>query len=444
VAEGNLPYLDFFFPQMPLLPLSGALFSEWGTVSLLVLRTLSAGAGLLLTWQMYRLVLRVCSERRLALSAAFLVGLSGLFLAWHTTFKPYAVVDLFLLLSFGSCLRLIQKEGSGPRDVFLTFFWLGLAINFRAVFLAVAPLYIYWLWQGKRQEGLGKLALPGLLGLALPSLPAIGLWLLSSDRFWFANLGFHLQRGPSESLSALLLGKAAALITFLLLPQSLILLGLLVATIILRRRVSANLNGLSRRGLTMALLIAVIYLLPQPVLMQYFQQILPYLILAGLPAVAVMLELQRLRVFRKLGAVIYVLGIIPFVIVFISTPRPADERLTWRNVNSVVAEIESRSMPGDTILAEWAGYPVLAGRSQLAGGECFGFQFPLSLSTAEYHHYHLLTNEAAVVALATGRPRLVIIDGRPDSSWLPTLSSRYRLAITTETTRIYENADTVS
>ena len=194
----------------------------------------------------------------------------------------------------------------------------------------------------------------------------------------------------------------------------------------------------------MALLIAVIYLLPQPVLMQYFQQILPYLILAGLPAVAVMLELQRLRVFRKLGAVIYVLGIIPFVIVFISTPRPADERLTWRNVNSVVAEIESRSMPGDTILAEWAGYPVLAGRSQLAGGECFGFQFPLSLSTAEYHHHHLLTNEAAVVALATGRPRLVIIDGRPDSSWLPTLSSRYKLAITTETTRIYEDADTIS
>ena len=56
VADGMTLYADFFFPQGPMMPLVFAAFSGWGMTSLLLLRLLALVAGLLLTYQTYRIV----------------------------------------------------------------------------------------------------------------------------------------------------------------------------------------------------------------------------------------------------------------------------------------------------------------------------------------------------------------------------------------------------
>ncbi len=105
VADGMTLYKDFFYPQAPLLPLLSAMISGWGITSLLLLRILSLVAGLLLTLFAFRTVRESTRDDNAALIAAVLIAANGMILAWHSVFKPYAFVDLFLLLAFMFLLR---------------------------------------------------------------------------------------------------------------------------------------------------------------------------------------------------------------------------------------------------------------------------------------------------------------------------------------------------
>ena len=220
VADGLLPYRDFFFPQMPLLPFTFFGLSSWGINSLIVLRIIAAFAGILTTYTMYRIVAINLKNEKLAIVAAFFMAFSGLSLNWHTTFKPYAFVDLFLLASFGLLLQARSEKRQFNWSVFAAMLALGLAINFRSIFAVLLPVYAYFFYQAalRHHESFSKCGFAAALGLLLPSIPALYLVATGFEQFWFNNLIFHLHREPINPISALLTHKALSVGKFLILP----------------------------------------------------------------------------------------------------------------------------------------------------------------------------------------------------------------------------------
>jgi 4-amino-4-deoxy-L-arabinose transferase-like glycosyltransferase len=445
IADGNWPYLDFFFPQMPLLPLIFSWLSSWGIESLLLLRVIAASAGLLLTYFTYRLVQRQTADLRVSLAAAFLAGFSGLFFAWHSTFKPYAFTDLFLLLSLYFLFPLFAERRPRLGQAFAGMLCLGLAINLRSLFVALAPLYMFWLLRNVESARIRLQRLTAALAaLILASLPAILLFISSPSKFWFNNLGFHLQRDVSASLSGMLTAKAVVLAKFIVLPQNILLLGLLIGSMVVRKFLSRRELQLPQFSLAIAAVLTILYLLPHPVHLQYFQQVTPYLVLAGLPALTLLTAIPRLRWLRASGVALYLLGILPFVLLFIVSPRERDQRTTWSHVREVVASVENNSSRGDTVLSEWAGFAALSARPQLSGSEHVGWEFPLPVEQEIYHDNHLLTNEDIVAALQARRPLLVISDYRLYPEWVNALNRNYRLVSQTDITSIYRRINETS
>jgi hypothetical protein len=321
-------------------------------------------------------------------------------------------------------------------------FCLGVAISFRSIFVVMAPLFLFWLLYdiGGLRAGVRRL-ITGLAALFIPSIPALMLFVSSPSRFWFNNLGFHLQRETASSAGELAMDKIIVLAKFIILPQTVLLVGLALATLVLRRFLVDRGSRLTFYALAIAVLITAVYLLPHPVLLQYFQQTIPYLVLAGLPALALIASLERLRWLRLSGGVLYLLGILPFLILFVLSPRENDKRTTWDHVKQVISEIQANSSSSDTVLSEWAGFAVLSERPQLAGSEHVGWEYPLPVSDSVYHENHLLTNEDFVSVLRRKRPRLVISDYRLSPQWAEAIKENYRLVSQTGITSIYQRID---
>jgi hypothetical protein len=443
VADGMILYADFFFPQGPLMPLVFAVFSGWGMTSLLFLRMLALVAGVLLTYQSYRIVQEHTNDDQTALTAAFLMAFNGMFLAWHSVFKPFAFVDLFLLLSFGYLLRAETTEKNFRWNAFLSMLFLSTAVNFRSIFLLLLPVFLYFVLKSARRLGLGsaKTLLAMSVGLAVPAIPALVLFLKAPGNFWFDNVIFHLYREPITPFLALVLHKVTVFGKFLALPQTILMLGaLLGGWYLFRQRVVEN-SIMYRRALLLAALICVIYLIPTPVHLQYFQEAMPYLIIAALPVFVLINRTEGLKSLRRSATLLYAFGAIPFVWLFIVSPLSRNARFELSQLRSVVAEVQARSSTSDTLLSEWAGYAALSQRPQLSGSEHVGFYFPLAVDSEVYGRNHLLTNAAIVRALQLKRPKLVVVDYKIYPEWQGALDRNYRLASTIGETMVYERND---
>jgi hypothetical protein len=440
VADGMTLYKDFFFPQAPLMPLVFAVFSGWGMVSLTLLRFLSLAAGLLLTQQTYALVKEQTRDEAGAHAAAFLMAFSGMFLAWHSVFKPFAFVDLFLMLSCRHLLRYETGQGGRTQSALLSILFLSVAINFRSIFLLLLPAYLYLLIRSSRRHGHSVLALvrASALGLLLPSIPALLLFIKAPGNFWFDNLIFHIYREPITPFSALIVHKLTVFGKFLALPQTVMLLGALLGTWFVLKHGLVERSLLYRRSLLLAVLICAIYVLPTPVHLQYFQEAMPYLILSSLPVFTYVFRSESLMALRRSASILYLAGALPFVYLFILSPLPRNVRFELPELRKVISQIQNRSSAGDTLLSEWAGYPALSQRQQLPGTEHVGFYFPLEVESDAYRRNHLVTNGDIVAALRQQRPKLIVVDYRVYPEWQSTLDSNYHLASTVGETLLYE------
>jgi hypothetical protein len=147
---------------------------------------------------------------------------------------------------------------------------------------------------------------------------------------------------------------------------------------------------------------------------------------------------EGLKALRRSVTLLYGVGILPFVWLFIVSPIPRNVRFEQPHLGAVVSEVQSRTSENDTLLSEWAGYAALSQRPQLPGSEHVGFYFPLAVEREVYERVHLLTNGDIVEALQQKRPKLVVIDYKVYPEWQGALDSNYRLASTIGETMIYE------
>ena len=169
VAEGQVPYRDFFHTQGPMLPIAYSAFSGiWKSWGLLGARlfTLALGAlGILLAMGLARRLVPDGRKDAAALAVLFLLGCNLYHLYYVTIPKTYALASLFVLVGF----YLASFRG------FLCLSGAGLALAFaagtRISLGALMPVVGLGLLLTRRWKMLAGFCVGGFLGLALVYLP---------------------------------------------------------------------------------------------------------------------------------------------------------------------------------------------------------------------------------------------------------------------------------
>ena len=195
VAEGQAPYHDFFYPQTPLLPYA---YSGWAEVfglswrSARCLSALFAGATSVIVYALTRCC--GASPRR-ALLAVVVFALSGPTLAWLVVVKTYPLA-LFLLVA-AALLIVAPSTRFSLLRLFLAGVLVGCAIGTRLTMTVALPAFAYSLFtlEAYRRHKLAAFAAAGF-GLACGILPIIWTMAGGPERFWFDNVGYHLEGGP--------------------------------------------------------------------------------------------------------------------------------------------------------------------------------------------------------------------------------------------------------
>ncbi|HEX6702725.1 MAG TPA: hypothetical protein VF101_18505, partial [Gaiellaceae bacterium] len=263
VRHGHVPYRDFFYEQMPLLPYvyggwTAAAGESWYAVRILsTLLACAVGAVL------YVHVLRRHRSRAIAVLALGLYAFSALVLGYFSIVKTFALASLLLLVA------LVVVERASPRWL-LAGLLVGLAVDTRLVFAAAVPAFAF----AARRRFLRFAA-----GLAAGLVPSLVLLALASHQFVFDNLRYH-----GEKTTHGLVGdpgqKARTLGNLLGYGQTDHALGLQFALLALA---TAAALWLGRRRLPLAAgvgaLLAVACLLPTPTYVQYFCVVVPFMVL---------------------------------------------------------------------------------------------------------------------------------------------------------------------
>lgn len=434
VAHGHTPYADFFFPQMPFLPYVLALVSGHGFSTLLYSRLIGLIPATLTPIVLVLILRKVTEVRATRLFVLFLYCLCGLVMVWHAVAKTYAWTDLFLTVLFLGLLRAASSRKLWWWTVAGASF--ALALNFRSVLVIVALPIAFALESGPK-EGRWKIALSILLPAIVISLPTILLLVNDPARFYFNNLGFHFVRNPGVDLGASLVERVGAIAKFLLNPQIwVVIVGLIVAW---KARTSARMAGIAGvNPFVLAALfggvVAFVYLLPSPVHVQYFEQMIPFALIAAVPGFDSFFEsprgtlfgLTRRKVVKAFG-VLYVLALLPFVVIYLGAIREDDKPYSIKNMRSLTEFVQSYPDHGP-VLSEWAGVPVLADRPGLPGYEYIGFQYPLPLTWDKMRAYHLPVNGDLDSLLREEDPALYVVWNQPDSAVTAVARRNYHVA----------------
>ena len=445
VAQGDKPYLDFFFPQMPFLPIALAPLSSAGMSSLFLARIFGFICHLILGFLVYRIAKMMFNDSRISLIAMAVTIFSGPLLTWNSLAKPYFLANMFFVASFLMLIILLSKREANYLHLLLAFIFLGITFNIRSVFIIFVPLYFFLTFFFYKSAGTLKLRyyLPVMLiGLIFPSLYSLRLFIASPDLFTFNNLGYHLLREQAPGFIYLLKTKIIVLGKVLIQPQFFIVLGLAIWSLVLvnSHKFKNYYNSWQKMVVQLAVVVSAfitaIYLIPHPCHVQYFSQALIFLIIASLPAVKFILT--KYKSISYTLAAVYILAFLIYPALYIMDIRSKYLNYSIRHVRQVTKFIQANSASTDTILTEWPAYYVFADRRQTSMGEYCGFQYDFSSPIIPYDKYKLLSNEKINQVLKSREPKLVVISNYVIGEWKKELENNYKILTQIDDTYIYE------
>jgi 4-amino-4-deoxy-L-arabinose transferase-like glycosyltransferase len=447
VKAGNQPYVDFFYPQMPYLPYAYAPFSGLGFSSLYLGRMVSSFAGLLIGVLLFGLIYRMTKDRGTSLLLFFFYGFSGLTLNWHSVVKTAVFSDLFGFLSFCALVFCLNPLYSKKRlGLLLSGFFLGVAFNFRLIFLVILPLEIVTVFMFSKEKGLKERsgdAIMVICGAMLASFPSLYLFYRNPSAFVFGNVGYHLIWGNSV-IRMSLLRRFFTLLKFILYPQNLLILFLGIwgtVTCLFQAIGRKYLNLEDKITLTAVswfLILMLVCFFANPTQLQYYEQVLPYILICTIPIWKMVIEKFRGRKRRSLFVLTgYLVWILPFVWIFIFVSREKDKPVAMSALKSVVTIIKGISKPQDVVLSGWPGYAVLSGRETIAGSETWGGGVIPFLTDQQVREYKLM-NDSDVKEIIQSQGASVIIKEDWFSPQIVNLiKSNYRLVGTTRFVDVY-------
>jgi 4-amino-4-deoxy-L-arabinose transferase-like glycosyltransferase len=163
VSEGRIPYLDFFYPQMPLLPYLYAPVYKMVGSSLANMRLLSVAAGVLSLFLWGLILRRRWPERPgIVMAGLALVAMNPYFLSWNVTVKTFALTNLAVFATVWALDRGLQSRR-----------WSWFLLAGVTAGLGVGVRLLYLPWAGMLALALGWLQLRGMeKGLRLGNMAA--------------------------------------------------------------------------------------------------------------------------------------------------------------------------------------------------------------------------------------------------------------------------------
>jgi hypothetical protein len=430
VNEGRLPYIDFMYIQMPLVPYVYGVWMKLFGLSWYAGRLLSALLATALGTLIFSYAVRTFRNPSLAWMGVSLYLLSAFVLAWNTVVMTYALSGLLLFAAF-FVLHAWPKVFASTRFL-ASGFLLGLAIDSRLLLVPAIAAFLIGLRKldGGERSTVRRSA-EWLVGLVVGLAPSVFFVLVDAQAFIFGNLSFHALRNGSGLVGAW--PQKGAMLAELLNIRSAggesiafqvpLLLGLNAYYIVLivRRRASITI------AFTASVLIAAALLLPTPTYSQYFVVIVPFVIVNALFALdALRREIGKagvptaIRDHLRIACGVFLAGyglVVPIVIYkYVSWIGPAVPGLhqvdprDWSlpNIRRVSSAVDQFSGRGTQVLVWWPGYLLETQALPVAGMENHGW---MEIGNAGHGRVRpkIASPSTVEAALTRREPRLVVL-----------------------------------
>lgn len=389
VLEGEIPYRDFAYPQMPVLPYLNGLAMKIVGVGFLEQRVINGLWGLLALLTVFW----ICScmaARYVGLVAAWLTGSAVFWVHYVCMGKTYAAAGLFVMLSaLALCV-----PWSYYKKVVLFSVAGALAIGCRlTVFPAVLVLGLFLVLQADRtKDRIIAVALPLISG-AVVFLP---FFLAGQENFIFWNFGYHLastinRRGWMSIEEHLWLAPG-------------VLLMIVAAAIWIVRRP----RQLEMRAL--GILLAAIAGIGTQLLLKsgYGENSVPFV---GLAAVGTAALLSKWPWFKRLCPVVVLFPLLAFLV-----PRPVTEDNLLDSLYGSSEFLQAKTDPHERVLTSLPIVAIEAQREVFDNLEMGMFALTSEMSEQRARRLHLVTPGVLIGLIRAEKPPAVVL-WQPRSPW---------------------------
>ena len=385
VASGLTPYIDFFYPQMPLLPYLHAIWISIFGTSWTFARCLCSLLATIVALLLGRSIYKRSNSFSYAAIGIILFCCNGLIIGWFTAAKTYVFAAVPLFISY----LLVESGKRNFLALFRAGFLLGTATNIRLFYLALIPLF--FLFAVFKFKLTIKQLTFCLIGGTVALSPNLIFLLYDKDTYLFNNFGYHAIRSfrslaTEQSswwnvlsiLSGFKLSDRLELLQFPILIWSNIFL--FCYYILLKREAISFASSI---GLTLS----AIYLLPSPIHIQYYSTTIPFLVIGLIEGCLNLSSTTNSKnhpfFIRYLPvSILFILLILtlyqtPFAIKrFTQTGEgvkgidsSTKETLTLQSINEISEVIDSTFSKNDTVISQWPGFLFTSSLKQISGME---------------------------------------------------------------------------
>jgi Dolichyl-phosphate-mannose-protein mannosyltransferase len=421
VLQHKTPYLDFFYPQAPLLPYVYAAWLKVGGISWFVGRALAALLTTLIGTMLFEQVYHETRSAAASATSVILFASSTLVFCWLPVVKTLSLATFFLFASYVLLARLGDTGGAWLAALSGVLF--GLGVDTRSYLIVVVPIFLWWIWRAERSFRVSRL-LWFSAGLLVGLAPSFLLFFRSPDVFLFNNLGYHAIRSD-EGLVGDWHNKLLMLLALFGGSQRRFQVsGLVVICALMFFRLSQRRPAASF-ALGIALLLGVVSLLPTPAYIQYFSVVIPFLItgtMCLLPDFLAQLQSptsqRNVRIAGIVFVALFILAGVPtfrqFLQIWQTKPYLKDvadpQSWTLEQVSAVSAALDQVSVPGEPVASFWPGYIFASHANSYRGYEdSFGMLVAGYLDPAQRRRYHVRAGDDIAADLAGHGPRLVVV-----------------------------------
>ncbi|MFZ0314872.1 MAG: glycosyltransferase family 39 protein [Candidatus Korobacteraceae bacterium] len=462
VMQHKAPYLDFFYTQAPLLPYLYAAWFRLTGISWFAARVFAALQTAVLGGLIYQHVCRETGKWIAGLAAVLLFASSSFVFAWYPIVKTFPLAALFLFLAYVIFVRHSQSSSGWWIASAGTLF--GLSVDTRSYVVAVAPVFLWWIFRQNRTRRLVRL-LWFAGGFTVGIIPSLLLFFASPDAFLFNNLGYHAMRSKAgliglwqDKVMVLLATFGGRFTGFQFSVLTLTCVGFLVL-----RRMKRDAALLA---FWIAFALGVVSSLPTPASMQYFCMLVPFLIVAAVCSISDYLAGLQSQGELRIAAALCVVVLIGFVGFGVPTFRhylftgenvvgveDSTDATNWTlpQVAAVSKAIDQLASPGEKVVSFWPGYIFTSQADPYPGFENdFGLVVARKLTREQREKYHVPSSAEIVDEFASHGPRLVVIGNQGPASGGPKYAAAvsvvrtygYTLVRMVGETSIYERSST--
>ena len=418
------PYVDFFYPQAPLLAYVYALWMKCFGISWAAGRLLAALLTSLVGVLLYEHVCRQTRNWLAGLAAVVVFASCTLIFGWFPIVAPFSLAGLFLFAAYVTVSRLSAE--SSPWLLAAAGLLLGFGVDTRSNVLLVTPLFLWWIFRNSDKRTRLTAIFWFLGGCTVGMAPCLYLFIPSPDTFLFNNLGYHAIRS-NAGLIGMWWEKLVLVIMFFLggpgangIQDSILFFVSLGFIFSIGTR-----SYPPRLAFQIALLVGILSLLPTPAYLPYFCLSVPFLVVSAVCVVndlLVTLESRRQRLFAAAACVV-LLGIYlgasagDFRRYFITGEgipgvRWAPDKGDWRlqRILAVSQAIDQIANPGEMVANFWPGDIF-----QTKAAPFPGFENPFALAVSERltsqqrARYHIISPAEIESNFAAHTPRIVVL-----------------------------------